>query len=157
MLQRELSSFFHMARMLTGCLKNNLYPTFQRRQLTLEPVTMRRPHHLQMWSCHVVQLTGQTMSCSPASCRTMSRFLILSLALLFERWFFRPITDSEAFVQATANSVRDRLIESWNDNQQFHRDMDSKRVYYLSMEFLMGLSLHLTLMYFFPATNFLGL
>ncbi|KAH9570021.1 hypothetical protein CY35_02G018100 [Sphagnum magellanicum] len=48
--------------------------------------------------------------------------------------------DFEAY-KATANSVRDRLIESWNDNQQFHRDMDSKRVYYLSMEFLMGRSL----------------
>jgi starch phosphorylase len=48
--------------------------------------------------------------------------------------------DFEAY-KATANSVRDRLIESWNDNQQFHRNMDSKRVYYLSMEFLMGRSL----------------
>lgn len=48
--------------------------------------------------------------------------------------------DFEAY-KATANSVRDRLLESWNDNQQFYRDNDSKRVYYLSMEFLMGRSL----------------
>ena len=41
-------------------------------------------------------------------------------------------------VQATAYSVRDRLIESWNDTQQYFKDQDPKRVYYLSMEFLMG-------------------
>ncbi len=40
--------------------------------------------------------------------------------------------------QATANSVRDRLIESWNDTQQFFTSKDCKRVYYLSLEFLMG-------------------
>ncbi|CAI5534681.1 unnamed protein product, partial [Closterium sp. Naga37s-1] len=43
--------------------------------------------------------------------------------------------------KATAYSVRDRLIESWNDTQQYFKDQDSKRVYYLSMEFLMGRSL----------------
>lgn len=40
--------------------------------------------------------------------------------------------------QATALSVRDRLIESWNDTQQFFTERDVKRVYYLSLEFLMG-------------------
>ncbi len=37
--------------------------------------------------------------------------------------------------------MRDRLIESWNDTQQYFREQDPKRVYYLSMEFLMGRSL----------------
>ena len=48
--------------------------------------------------------------------------------------------DFEAY-QATSLSVRDRLIESWNDTQQYFREQDPKRVYYLSMEFLMGRSL----------------
>ncbi|GAQ88375.1 glycogen phosphorylase [Klebsormidium nitens] len=48
--------------------------------------------------------------------------------------------DWEAY-QAVAYSVRDRLIESWNDTQQFFKNSDPKRVYYLSMEFLMGRSL----------------
>mmetsp|Transcript_10074 Transcript_10074/g.46169 ORF Transcript_10074/g.46169 Transcript_10074/m.46169 type:complete len:830 (-) Transcript_10074:1618-4107(-) len=48
--------------------------------------------------------------------------------------------DFEAY-QATSMSVRDRLIESWNDTQQYFREQDPKRVYYLSMEFLMGRSL----------------
>mmetsp|Transcript_15868 Transcript_15868/g.40295 ORF Transcript_15868/g.40295 Transcript_15868/m.40295 type:complete len:1250 (-) Transcript_15868:119-3868(-) len=48
--------------------------------------------------------------------------------------------DFEAY-QATAYSTRDRLIESWNDTQQYFHDQDPKRVYYLSMEFLVGRSL----------------
>ena len=47
--------------------------------------------------------------------------------------------DFEAY-NAAAFSVRDRLIESWNDTQQYFRDKSPKRVYYMSMEFLMGRS-----------------
>ncbi|GAQ82635.1 glycogen phosphorylase [Klebsormidium nitens] len=42
---------------------------------------------------------------------------------------------------AVAHSVRDRLIESWNDTEQHFQKVNPKRVYYLSMEFLMGRSL----------------
>ncbi|KAG1668368.1 hypothetical protein FOA52_004877 [Chlamydomonas sp. UWO 241] len=47
--------------------------------------------------------------------------------------------------QATSLSLRDRLIERWNDTQTFIKEKDPKRVYYLSMEFLMGRSLLNTL------------
>jgi len=47
--------------------------------------------------------------------------------------------------QATALSLRDRLVESWNDTQTYFKEQDPKRVYYLSMEFLMGRSLLNTL------------
>lgn len=50
------------------------------------------------------------------------------------------VSSQEAY-SATALSLRDRLIESWNDTQQHFKDSDPKRVYYLSMEFLMGRSL----------------
>lgn len=46
--------------------------------------------------------------------------------------------DATCAYQATAYSVRDRLIESWNDTQQFFTERDVKRVYYLSLEYLMG-------------------
>lgn len=46
--------------------------------------------------------------------------------------------DSFGAYQATAYSVRDRLIESWNDTQQYFTERDVKRVYYLSLEYLMG-------------------
>lgn len=39
--------------------------------------------------------------------------------------------------QAASYAVRDRLIECWNDTNQWYRQSDPKRVYYLSMEFLM--------------------
>jgi starch phosphorylase len=42
---------------------------------------------------------------------------------------------------ATARSVRDRLIESWNDTNTHFDEMQVKRVAYLSLEFLMGRSM----------------
>jgi starch phosphorylase len=42
---------------------------------------------------------------------------------------------------ATAHSVRDRLVKIWNDTQQKHTQQNAKRVYYLSLEFLLGRSL----------------
>jgi starch phosphorylase len=44
----------------------------------------------------------------------------------------------DAAFRATALSVRDRLIESYNDTNQFFHETDCKRGYYLSMEFLVG-------------------
>ena len=37
-----------------------------------------------------------------------------------------------------ARSVRDRLIESFNDTQQYFDAADCKRISYLSLEFLVG-------------------
>lgn len=41
----------------------------------------------------------------------------------------------------TALAFRDRLIIDWNKTQQSHTFADQKRVYYLSLEFLMGRAL----------------
>ena len=46
--------------------------------------------------------------------------------------------DNFGAYQAAACSVRDRLIEAWNDTDAYHSTQDSKHVYYLSLEFLMG-------------------
>jgi len=43
--------------------------------------------------------------------------------------------------QAAAFAVRDRILESWNDTQQYQSKNDSKKVYYFSLEFLMGRTL----------------
>lgn len=42
---------------------------------------------------------------------------------------------------ALAYTIRDHLIDRWNKTQQSYYDQDAKRVYYLSMEFLMGRTL----------------
>jgi glucan phosphorylase len=40
-----------------------------------------------------------------------------------------------------SDSLRDALIERWNETQQNHSKAEVKRVYYLSMEFLIGRTL----------------
>lgn len=42
---------------------------------------------------------------------------------------------------ALAYAVRDRMVERWLDTQQAYYNEDPKRIYYLSMEFLMGRTL----------------
>jgi starch phosphorylase len=46
--------------------------------------------------------------------------------------------DKQVLYKGTAMSVRDRLLEAWNDTQTNVRINDPKRVYYLSIEFLLG-------------------
>jgi len=50
------------------------------------------------------------------------------------------VTDHEKFL-AIAYAVRDRLIDRWIKTQQTYYDKDVKRVYYLSLEFLIGRTL----------------
>src|SRR5215471_15259293 len=40
-----------------------------------------------------------------------------------------------------ALAVRDRLIQCWNDTQETYYARDAKRLYYMSLEFLMGRTL----------------
>jgi starch phosphorylase len=40
--------------------------------------------------------------------------------------------------QAASYSIRDRMFEAWNDTQEYYTINDAKRVYYLSLEFLLG-------------------
>merc|ERR1712000_168135 len=49
--------------------------------------------------------------------------------------------DEKAAYSATSLAFRDKLILDWNKTQQRHTYRDSKRVYYLSLEFLMGRAL----------------
>lgn len=43
--------------------------------------------------------------------------------------------------QALAYTVRDRLVDRWTETMQRYHDQDAKRIYYLSMEFLVGRTL----------------
>ncbi len=43
---------------------------------------------------------------------------------------------------ALALAVRDRVVERWIKTQQTHHESDAKRIYYLSLEYLMGRALH---------------
>ena len=62
---------------------------------------------------------------------------------IFENLEFRLVKDkitltSEDTYRASAMAVRDRLIRKWLRTQHQYYKEDVKRVYYLSMEFLMG-------------------
>ncbi len=46
-------------------------------------------------------------------------------------------TDRDRF-KALALAVRDRIVHQWTQTQQTHHDKQVKRIYYLSLEFLMG-------------------
>ena len=46
--------------------------------------------------------------------------------------------NSQYLFQGTALSVRDRLLEQWNDTQLFIKINNPKKIYYLSIEFLLG-------------------
>lgn len=47
--------------------------------------------------------------------------------------------DNLAAYSALSSSIRDKLILHWNKTQQLHTLREAKRIYYLSLEFLMGL------------------
>ncbi|KAF2668601.1 phosphorylase-domain-containing protein [Microthyrium microscopicum] len=49
--------------------------------------------------------------------------------------------DEAAMYAGTALAFRDRLVMDWNKTQQAHTFADQKRIYYLSLEFLMGRAL----------------
>jgi len=46
--------------------------------------------------------------------------------------------DKQTLYQGTSLSVRDRLLESWNDSQMAIKQTNPKRINYLSIEFLLG-------------------
>ena len=54
--------------------------------------------------------------------------------------------DLKSCYMATALTVRDRLIEVWNDTQIYIREKNPKRGYYLSIEYLLGRSLQNSLL-----------
>ncbi|MCL7034529.1 hypothetical protein MKW94_026474 [Papaver nudicaule] len=55
----------------------------------------------------------------------------------FSPFKFQP----EQAYYATADSVRDRLIQQWNETYEHYHKVDPKQTYYLSMEYLQGRAL----------------
>ncbi|BCK87979.1 maltodextrin phosphorylase [Sideroxyarcus emersonii] len=53
-----------------------------------------------------------------------------------------PLTaTTRDWFQAMAHAVRDRLVDRWTETMQSYYEQDAKRIYYLSMEFLVGRTL----------------
>src|SRR3954469_13502024 len=61
--------------------------------------------------------------------------------LLFDNVVDSPATSARERYEAVARSVRDVLSQRWIRTEQTYARVNPKRVYYLSMEFLIGRSL----------------
>ncbi len=82
--------------------------------------------------------TPEDNDCKPAVTDLQRAFLRhLQYTLVKDKY---SATRTDQYL-ALAYAVRDMLAERWLDTQQTYYNNDSKRVYYLSMEFLMGRTL----------------
>ena len=87
-----------------------------------------KPEHLEEYGCGPVQFSGQ-------------------IDALFERHLrFDDVVDpvvagARQKFEAAAHAVRDVLSQRWIETQQTYDRENPKRIYYLSMEFLIGRSL----------------
>jgi len=90
--------------------------------------TGKHPSLIQQYNCGPVKLSGDPNA-------------------LYERHFTfdQVLTESETTArdkfEAIARSVRDVLSQRWLKTEQNYRQSNAKRVYYLSMEFLLGRAL----------------
>nr|AAL23577.1 glycogen phosphorylase [Mastigamoeba balamuthi] len=91
----------------------------------------RRPKLEKLWDLVDEYLHNDTESIM----RSMADHFEYTLAR--NKWNLAP----QSLFQAAAYSLRDRMIEWWNDTQEYFYDQDSKRAYYMSIEFLMGRTL----------------
>jgi starch phosphorylase len=87
----------------------------------------------------VVALWKKLSAVDPADVEHIQKSIAKHATSTLARTIFN--LDKFAAYEATAHSVRDRLIEQWNVTQQTHTLQDPKRVYYMSLEFLLGRSL----------------
>ncbi|XP_024378554.1 uncharacterized protein [Physcomitrium patens] len=53
----------------------------------------------------------------------------------------RPSFNTSVMYEATAQTVRDRLVERWLKTEEHYTKTNAKRIYYLSLEYLVGRSL----------------
>lgn len=96
-----------------------------------QPRWLPPPESLHLWKEFEVP--------EPAEISAIQKSFLRHVTKTFARTAFNM--DNFASYQGTAYSLRDRLIDKWNITQQHHTRVDPKRVYYLSLEFLLGRSL----------------
>ncbi len=90
-------------------------------------------------SKHFKKLTPSTNEFQGADMESLQRSFVNHLEYSLAKDEYSA-TDMDFFT-SLALLTRDRLIERWIETQQTYYKQDAKRVYYLSMEFLMGRAL----------------
>ncbi|KAI8805271.1 glycosyl transferase [Cladochytrium replicatum] len=89
------------------------------------------PEALKIWKAYTEPVPSDVNSIQKAFCYHATKTLARSSFNM----------DNFAAYQAVAYSLREQLLQKWNETQQFHTREDPKRVYYLSLEFLLGRTL----------------
>jgi len=99
------------------------------------------PHQQPRWlpPPETLYLWKEFETPEPAEIKAIQKSFLRHVTKTFARTAFNM--DNFGSYQGTAYSLRDRLIDKWNITQQHHTREDPKRVYYLSLEFLLGRSL----------------
>ncbi len=78
----------------------------------------------------------------PSSAMTKEAILAsLKHHLIHSNSKYLPNATTRDWFQTTAYAVRDRMVERWMETMQRYYEQDSKRIYYLSLEFLVGRTL----------------
>src|SRR5262249_24029818 len=91
--------------------------------------TKTAPKMLKQYECGAFKFTGKTGQ------ESYDRHLVFDHAVTVE-----AAGQRERF-EAVARSLRDLLTQRWLLTQETHEKENAKRVYYLSMEFLIGRTL----------------
>ena len=111
--------------------RKSLYEGFDEKQELFRPeyrLDDQNPHIEKMWALMDTYLKRDKVS--------IQKSIVQHIEYTLSRTRF-DITPQHLF-QGTALSVRDRLLEQWNDTQIFIKINNPKKIYYLSIEFLLG-------------------
>ena len=111
--------------------RKSLYEGFDEKQELCRPeyrLDDQNPHIEKMWALMDTYLKRDKVS--------IQKSIVQHIEYTLSRTRF-DITPQHLF-QGTALSVRDRLLEQWNDTQIFIKINNPKKIYYLSIEFLLG-------------------
>ena len=111
--------------------RKSLYEGFDEKQELFRPEYKfegKDPVKEKMWELMDAYLPRDTLS--------IQRSIVNHIEYTLARTRFQ--IDDDYMFQGTALSVRDRLLEQWNDTQMYIRINNPKKVYYLSIEFLLG-------------------
>ena len=111
--------------------RRNLYEGLPETQKLFRPeykLNNESPYKEKMWDLMATYLLRDKLSVQQSIVKHIEYTLSKTRFDISPQYLF----------QGTALSVRDRLLEQWNDTQELIKMKNPKKVYYLSIEFLLG-------------------
>ncbi|KAL7411695.1 glycosyltransferase family 35 protein [Mrakia frigida] len=140
-LQRRRSSLVGAVIDVEAIGKPSPKPRMHKRSLTgnYEPLNAKGEKHWPLGDEKV--WTEALKADADLSVPSIQKSIVHNLTTTLARQAYNLVgADLEAY-QATALSARDTLIRNWNLTTSYHSSKSPKRIYYLSLEFLLGRAL----------------